>query len=720
VSPRRLPIRWTPRALARLAVVTVVLSGTLASGASAAVPGVDVIAQRGFGNTHNSYAWGMAWFKGALYVGTGRYVQCMEAATTDFYFPVAKTYKAYKAPSLHCPKNRWDMDLRAEIWKWSPGPRTWQRVYRSPTVVNPEAKGKRIARDIAYRGMSVRKDARGHEALFVSGVSPNEIVPELRRTGAPRLLRTFDGKHFHDIAHTFVVNKTGQQNDQRVMGYRGLTWWHGRLFAMASTGYAGDGSVFEIRDPWRRHGPSRVRQVTPPWMHVFEMETFDGHLYIGAGSSKKGYSVWKAERDVAPYRLKPIITDGAGRGPKMTGVIAMHVFGGHLYVSAVSWYATDDIPTTEMVRIARSGTWEVVVGRPRVAHDHKYRYPISGLMDGFENVFMPHIWRIADQNGALYAGTLDWSYLLQNSKTWPPDDKPTNDQFAGLLSQVLAGELGFDVWSSCDGRDWFPATRTSFSGDEYDFGVRTMVPADHKLYIGTADHAHGTRIFESDANDCESFPRGSTRSSPAAVRPNQLLTDVQRDGTVLSWEPGPTPARYEVVRSSPTAFPLSFSPVATDPDGFTFDGQLPQLVAPGTPGSSSVDVPLPGRTQVVGTTTSASFVDRTAVPGAQYTYAVIAHGPDGLRASSNFQAVPDPRPVASFAALRRALPAVRGTAGLAGDEAALSGGPGRAAALARVRQLERTAPDDTARDVARRLARRLQYAGVAGGPVGGR
>ena len=71
------------------------------------MPGVDLIAQRGFGDPHNSYAWGMAWFHGQLYVGTGRYVSCVEDATTDYYFPVAHAYTPYKAPSLHCPRDRW-------------------------------------------------------------------------------------------------------------------------------------------------------------------------------------------------------------------------------------------------------------------------------------------------------------------------------------------------------------------------------------------------------------------------------------------------------------------------------------------------------------------------------------------------------------------------------------------------------------------------------------
>jgi hypothetical protein len=462
--------------------------------------------------------------------------------------------------------------------------------------------------------------------------------------------------------------------------------------------------------------------VTPRSLNVFEMETFNGQLYVGAGSRQTGYSVWRTNHVRRPHRFRAVVTDGAGRGPLMTGVIAMHRFKGRLYVSAVSWYATpEQIPTTEMIRIARDDSWQVVVGKPRVGPDAEYRYPISGLMDGFENVFMPHIWRLGSQNGALYAGALDWSYMLQNSKDWPPDDRPYNDQFAGLLSAVLAGELGFDLWTTCDGIDWFPVTRTSFSGDMYDFGVRTMVPGRRGMYIGTANHAFGTRIFHHDARDCDSRvrPRATASgASDATVRPRHLLADVQRGGTVLSWEQGRTPARYQVLRSSATVLPLSFRSPLPLPSGFWFDGQLPQLVPPGSPGSTEVDVPLPGRYQPIATTTRSFFVDRTRQPGVRYTYQVVARGPGGGAAASNFQTVPDPRPAATFGRLWRALPGAR--AASAGDGRALWHGRGRAAALARVERLSRTAPSDEAREIARRLARRLRYADVAGGPVGGR
>jgi hypothetical protein len=699
----------TTRRVLLVTALPILVSAALAAGtAPPAHAAPDVIAQRGFGNVHNSYAWGMAWFRGKLYVGTGRYVSCVEAAITDFYLPGARAYRPYKPPSQHCPRSRWDMDLRAEIWRYTPRTGRWERVYRSPTVANARAPGRRIARDIAYRGMTVRRNRRGRAALFVSGVSADEIVPEIAREHPPRLLRTFDGKHFRDIARTFVIGKSGDFTDHRVVGFRGLTWWRGRLFVLASGAYAGDGSVYEVRDPWRRSKPARFRQVTPRAMSAFEMETFNGQLYVGAGSQQTGYSVWKTNRTRPPYRFRPVVTGGAGRGRLMTGVIAMHRFKGHLYVSAVSWYATpNQLPTTEMIRIARDDSWQVTVGRPRVGPDGKYRYPLSGLLDGFDNLFVPHIWRIASQNGTLYAGTLDWSFMLQNAKDWPPDGY---EALSGLLTQLLAGELGFDLWATCDGIDWFPVTHTSFNGDMYDFGVRTMVPGGRSLYIGTANHAHGTRVFRYDASDCTAFPRARAASS-ATARAEHLLADVQRGGTVLSWQTGRQPAWYEVLRSSTMTLPLSFRSPLEMPNGVWFEGQLPELVAPGTPGSTQIEVPMPERWQRIGATTRAYFVDRTRVPGARYNYKVVARGPSGVAATSNVQTVPDPRPAATFQALRRALPAAQAAAAV--DARTLWHRRDRAAALARVERLSRAAPSDEARETARRLARRLRYAGVA-------
>ena len=130
------------------------------------------IAQDGFGDARNSYAWSMAWFKGALYVGTARSAMCVENATIAYYLPDAGFYSREPMPGVTCPPSIHDADLRAEIWRYEPANGRWTRVYRSPRVPNPRARGRLVARDIGYRGMLVRTERGGRKALYVTTLSP--------------------------------------------------------------------------------------------------------------------------------------------------------------------------------------------------------------------------------------------------------------------------------------------------------------------------------------------------------------------------------------------------------------------------------------------------------------------------------------------------------------------------------------------------------------------
>ncbi|HUQ69547.1 MAG TPA: hypothetical protein VM165_08495, partial [Planctomycetaceae bacterium] len=106
----------------------------------------------------NSFPWSTQWFKGRLYVGTGRAFMCVTNATAD----VAVGSHTYPPPypDIECTPDPKDLPLRAEIWRYTPREHTWQRVYQSPMDVPIEfdANGKPTkftARDIAFRGMAV-------------------------------------------------------------------------------------------------------------------------------------------------------------------------------------------------------------------------------------------------------------------------------------------------------------------------------------------------------------------------------------------------------------------------------------------------------------------------------------------------------------------------------------------------------------------------------------
>ena len=618
-----------------------------------------LIAKHGWGDRQNSYSWSMTWFKGKLYVGTARSEFCVENATSQFYFPVQNFYRATPFYGVQCAADQWDLDLRAEIWQYTPQTGRWQMVYRSPAdIPNPRARGKFIARDIGFRGMKVLRDKRGRQALFVSGVTANEYVPEIAKRHPPRLLRSYDGRHFHDISRPLVL-RWSDFPAKRSMGYRGLTWWRGHLYILVSGALTGDGAVYRVDRPFARQG--RFTRITPRDMHVFELATFDGDLYAGTGSWDVGYGVYKLHDPRGPHRWKPIVTHSAG-SKKMISVVSMHVYRGRLYVGGVTWYNWEQgLPATELIRIDRRGRWEVVTGSPRRAPDGSMRYPISGLPDGFGNGFNAHFWRMVEQDGVLYVGTLDWSWFLQDSQHYAPE-------YSWLIDGVLTHEYGFDLWATCDGTSWFNVTRTGFDADpRFDFGVRGLASSPNGFYLGSANHANGTQVWHLKGSPC-----GKQGAGTAPV-PRALMTDVQRDGTVVSWKGVAGPVRYRVERSAYVDLPLR--------------------------GTKVPSVPVQEDPVVLGTTTRTYFVDRTRQPGRRYEYQVLARRPGGRWQPSNVQIVPDLRPPATAAQLGALLPGAR----------AASANP------AELVRLGRRSHDDRARQLAERLSRRLQYEHVAGG-----
>jgi hypothetical protein len=725
-------------ALAISAVALVALFPGQAQGAGRLA--VDLLAQQGFGDRQNTMVWSGAWFKGSLYVGTQRSTVCVENQTVDFYLPVLRRYRSTPLPSVRCTPNPYALDLRAEIWRYTPRTRSWKRVYRSPQdIPNPRSRGKFLARDIGYRGMVVHRDRRGRQALFVGGVTSDEYVPEISRRHPPRLLRTYDGVHFKNLGAPAVVRRRGGYTDHRPIGFRALMVWKHRLLVTATPGLTGDGAIFVVRHPFaRRVHRVRFRQITDPRWQVFEMQTFKGRLYAGLGS-KAGYSIYRTRETSPRRRLRwlPIVIGGAGRGASIASVVSMKVFRNKLYVGSNGWFKQDELPASELIRIRGDDRWTLVAGNPRRSFDGVARSPVSGLRDGFENMFNAHFWRMETDRGALYVGTNDWSYLVQVDKRFP------------VLQSLLAGEFGFDLWASCDGTDWFPVTRNAFGGNMYDFGARTLVPSRAGLFVGSANSAHGVKVWRDRTPACSSLVgshvrAAAARSSTAATPPRHLLTDVQPHGTVISWEsptggspasarqsppppsepaaPGseaaPAPEgddQYRILRAEFQGFFGSLVMPPLLPGGFGLESQTP--IPGGYPGASSraTEFSVHGPMTQIGTTRRSFFVDRTARPGLKYLYQVVAKTPSGaVSPSSNVQVVPDPRPPVTFRMLEQQL---RGAgvarAGVARTKWRHRDRRGTLAALAHLQRALRE--DDDRRQTIDRLARQIRYAGVAGG-----
>jgi hypothetical protein len=707
------PTRIVPRALLALGVL-LALAGASCATALAEQPGVSVIAQNGFGERENSYAWGMGWFKGKLYVGTGRDVLCVENETTQFFVPLEQKYTVDPQLNVHCPPNPYEMDLRAQIWQYTPKTRHWQRVYQSPdNEPNPAEPSRHVGADIAYRSMADYTEPDGRQAIYAAGVSADEYLPSLLTTNPPRILRSYDGVHWEALhLPDVVVHYPG--GNTRPMGFRQLLVWRRHLYVTATPDLTGDGSLFEITRPYSRH-PGLV-QVSPPNLDIFEVAVFHDDLYVGCGSEQSGYSVWESSGHGRPFI--PIVTGGAGRGAEITSVVSMHVFHDALYVGASGWYQ-NTLPKSEMIRISPEGQWTLVVGAPRKLPSGKTAYPSSGLEDGFNSLFNAHFWRMASFRGGMYVGTNSWGELVKSYKG------------KGWLGDLVVGAAGTQVWATCNGEYWYPVTRDAFGVGEYNFGARVLEPngsADSELFIGTANHSQGTAIIDYRESICTSLVNGPRRvAAPAAMIAESTA---KAEGTLLSWKPSSAAVRYEVLAAPQYAVTLWMQPQPTLPNGFEFEGAEPILSSPEAPGAVPVTLSIPGEYESVGTTTAPYFVANDA----HRVYEVVAEDAAGRRsAPSNIQVVPAPEPPATFQALRGLLPSLPAYGKAAAAARAHSPSPAqrlldaagsawargdRAAAIADVRRLQAGSISGGGEiaALAERLERRMLYANVAGAP----
>ncbi|MBI4589321.1 MAG: hypothetical protein HY725_10820 [Candidatus Rokubacteria bacterium] len=587
-------------ALGFFAAYVVVLRVVLAH--SLPAPALVQINEDGFGDCQNAYSWSMAWFRGKLYVGTSRGIQVIAD------------------PDFHCQGN----GLAAEIWRYTPEINMWDRVFKSPNDVPiPGRPDELAARDNGFRDMIVFREANGTEGLYVGGV----IYPfpgDLRR---PRILRSTDGVTFEPIPQdpgTFL-------GDLEADSFRAMAVYKGRLYVTAGS-MLGEGVILEAEHP--AGGNNNFRQVSPPGLLAFELDVFNGFLYVGTATlgngPDAGFSVFKTEArpGITPYyTFIPVVTHGAfGKGflAPNSAVLSMKVFRGRLYVGGL----------TDLIRINADDTWDLVVGDPRQTPDGD-KFPISGLPAGFGNPFTGHLWRMQRHGPWFFVGTWDFSVFFR--------DVP-------IIGRIAALEAGFDLWTTRDGVFWFQITRNGF-GNIFNHGVRSLESTPFGLFVGTANDWNGTQVWLAGGDSPARHRGPAVERGQISLKPPERLEGESRGGvTVLSWAPAPGARRFGVFRAT-------YRP--NREVGIT---QLPQ------------DTWIPGPFTRIGTTAQFFFQDPTAVDEARYAYYVRAEDREGeLSDPSNVVMVPSVAPVGSIDHVRATILdlAGRGKVKAVGGEAGL-------------------------------------------------
>jgi hypothetical protein len=509
------------------------------------------------GDSHNSWAWSMKWFKGKLYVGTGREVTCLSLLASDTQAGT-NTYPLSVASGQCPPGDEVWRELAAEIWQYTPWTKRWKRVFKSPESV-PIAftpGGLPIAftaRDSGFRGMAIFRESDGTDALYVGGVTPGSVFDKIAPYDTegyppPRMLRTVDGETFAPIpqaAGTFLgeIGKGTPNSPKKFRSFRSMVVYNGRLYATLAD-FLGVGVVIssvnpsEGNDAWSQASGSY--DDFPTW----GLQAFNGQLYATTGktalqdSAVQGYGVHRTN-GVGPWI--PVVTHGGNQPIKMLrspNGLSMTVFKGQLYVGTNR--------PTELIRVNPDDTWDLIVGEPRNTPQGP-KVPLSGLGIGFGSWFQGHFWRMGVHGDHLYLGTWDWSIGLNSVG------------FAGL-DKLFGYNYGFDLFRTADGVHWTAVSQTGL-GDPFNYGGRTFESTPFGLFFGTARQRGGLQVL---------VTQGPNEGSLAPPRELRAASQFFVGSSVqLSWKASPGAVRYRVYRA--TVKPLkelmaSDSPLMQDPE----------------------------------------------------------------------------------------------------------------------------------------------------------
>src|SRR5260221_2522086 len=390
----------------------------------------------------------MAWFGEHLYVGTSRANLMLLKFAMPFVrmdvWPVECPHPNYSAPFEQ-------NSARGEIWRYHPPSDLWTRAYQAPFTADADGE---FSRDLGYRGMvEFQGGSDPAPALYISTWSRS-------RGSGPDLLRTLDGTHFE------VLPKPQFQTQGRAITFnaiRILTPFKGRLFTAPAGATKGNVNASGVSLIYATDDPAKGEWVCvnepgfgqfPEVFTVYELATLGDLLYAGT-SGLYGLQILRTRAEgEPPYQWERVVSGGAGRGALNQAAANMIGFQDALYVGTGiqngghDWRHKVGPAAAEIIRINQDGSWDIIVGNPRDGKE-----PLSGLAAGFNNYFSGYLWRMSVHDGWLYAGTMDWSVILQFTEL---KKRPLQ------LARIIAG-AGVDEFVAC--RVGFVLLR-AFDGDK--------------------------------------------------------------------------------------------------------------------------------------------------------------------------------------------------------------------------------------------------------------
>ncbi len=466
------------------------------------------VSENGFGDPYNSYAHSMVWFNDHLYVGTTR----APLAYRGRQRAEDKAEWLGRIWPVRIPKGIWDIDLRAEIWRFHPPTKTWEKVFASPLVEGMD--GDMVPMSVAFRAMTVfQAPSDPHPVIYAPTMATYQT--------SAVMLRSADGKHFQVVSEEGL----GFPDPYKPRGVRALVAFRDLLFVAPAVANKGQRKSYNMpdemlimatRDPVReswRHA-CEPHFGDPGNVTAFQMYASEDYLYAGTGNIREGFQIWKTDAEGSPpYKWKKIVGHGAYRGKLNQGAITFQSFKGSIYVGTgiqeggYDRYNNVGPAAIELIRINADDSWDLIVGEPRITPEG-LKVPLSGLGPGFGKPSAGYLWSLCEHDGWLYAGTYDWLVGARYGRRdlWP---EQVRKYFTlNKVEQFIEKFGGFDIWRSRDGCRWTPVTHNGF-GNPFNIGARTMVSTPHGLFVGTANSfAPDVAVQRVSGWEYEHSPRG--------------------------------------------------------------------------------------------------------------------------------------------------------------------------------------------------------------------
>lgn len=383
------------------------------------------IAEEGFGDPHNRYAFTMEAFKGRIFVGTSNILHPIPGI---YQFGLGKPLSSHGA----------------QIWAMNPLTDQWTQLVQG---------GLHNQSNFAIRKLYAC------ENFMVAATVNHELGLEI--------WGTLDGLRWS------VLARGGFGNRHNTSG-RGIIAFHDKLYF--TTENRAQGAELwrcsredllsalcskrpeeRLRDCWDCVAVQGLGNDRNVWFS--DLVVFQDLLWLGTMNNSCGFSLFSSHNGDQFRR----VTQNGHTTRNNHAVMRLVVFKGELYLSTMNWIQGFSIFVVRTTGDGNACLDEV-------------------LSKGFASVYNAYVWQMCVFEDRLYAGT------FQNS-------------FLGL-------RLGmFSLLSSDNGRDWVVETDSAFgprwtwwmSPQLGDYGVRSMLVFQDRLYLGTATAHNSCKIYQAES-----------------------------------------------------------------------------------------------------------------------------------------------------------------------------------------------------------------------------